>query len=157
MHRRFRDRDKMNSEDFQLDVDAQPRPILWRLIYGAGVFLLILILLLNMTGLSNWLLIGRLSTARLTGETEAEIIERVGEPDFRSEVEHFVPGEGFGMVPQKLDEGDEFYYLNFVIGARLYVFHFVSPETYERHTGQIALGDDWIVLEYYSGSQYVIY
>lgn len=147
----------MNSEEFQHDIDPQPRSILWRLFYGVGVFLLILIMLLNMTGLSNWILIGRLSTARLIGQTEADIIERVGEPDFRSEIQHFIPGEGFGMVPQKLDEGDEFYFLNFVIGTRLYVFHFVSPATYLKHTGEVALGDEWIVLEFFSGSRDVFY
>lgn len=135
----------------------EPRSVIWRVFYTIGVFLFILILFFNMTGLSHWLLIGRLSLSNLTGETEAEIVERLGEPDYRSAVQVFIPGEGFGMVPQRLDDGDEFYYLNYVIGPRMYVFHFVSPDTFSEHTGQLVIGDEWVVLEYYSGNRYVIY
>jgi hypothetical protein len=136
---------------------VQPRSRIWRVLYAFVVILLIIIFLVNLTGLSHWLRIGRLSFRNLSGETEVSIIDRFGEPDFRSSVQPFVPGEGIGMVPQRLDEGDEFYFLNFVIGPRLVVFHFVSPETYTKHTQQLVLGDEWVVLEYYSGSRYVIY
>ncbi len=150
------------SEYMQEENDSQleegfTRSPLWKILYAIGVILLILILLSNLTGLSHWFLIGRLSLQNLTGATEVEIIQRLGEPDFRSEVQPFISGEGFGMVPQRLDEGDDFYFLNYVIGPRMYVFHFVSPETYLKHTGQIVLGEDWVVLEYYSGDRYVIY
>jgi len=137
--------------------EREPRSRLWRFLYAIGVLIFILILFLNTSGLSHWLVIGRLSLRNLTGETEAEIMERLGEPDYRSAVQTFIPGEGFGMVPQRLDEGDEFYTFNYVIGFRMYVFHFVSPETFSGHTGELVLGDEWVVLEYYVGNRYVVY
>jgi hypothetical protein len=144
--------------DEHILLDEKPqRSKFWRILYGLGILIFILILLANLTGLSHWFVIGRLSVTNLAGRTQQEIIDRLGEPDFRSRVQAFKPGEGIGMVPQRLDEGDEFFYLNFIVGPRLYVFHFVSPQTYERHTGQVVLGDEWVVLEYYGGGRYVIY
>jgi hypothetical protein len=137
--------------------EEAPRSRIWRFLYGLILLIFILILLVNLTGLSHWFVMGRLSMTNMVGRTEEEILNRLGEPDFRSQVQTFKPGEGIGMVPQRLSEGDEFFYLNFIVGPRLYVFHFVSPQTYERHTGQIVLGDEWVVLEYYGGGRYVIY
>jgi hypothetical protein len=146
----------VEDEEYQFE-EREPRSRLWRILYAIGVLFFIFILFINTSGLSHWLVIGRLSVSNLTGETEADIIERLGVSDYRSGVQLFTPGEGFGMVPQRLDEGDEFYYLNYVIGPRMYVFHFVAPETYEKHTGRVVLGEEWVVLEYYSGNRYVVY
>ncbi|TFH33636.1 MAG: hypothetical protein E4G99_11130 [Anaerolineales bacterium] len=147
----------MNFEDVNYENEPQPRSLFWRILYGVGVVLLILILVLNLSGLSGWILNRRIAARNVVGQTEAEIINFLGEPDFRSDIQSFIPGEGFGLVPQKLDPGDAFYYLNYVVGPRIFVFHFVSPETYQKHTGQVVLGDEWVVLEHYIGSKHVIF
>lgn len=149
------DFDPIDAQEIQ--DERTKRSPLWRILYIAVTVLIILVMVLNISGLSQWILIGRLSVVNLTGKTEAEILSIMGDPDFRSPLQVFIPGEGFGMVPQMLNKGDEFYFLNFIVGPRLYVFHLVSPETYEKQTGQIVLGDEWVVLEYYSGDRYVIY
>jgi hypothetical protein len=63
------------NEEESLDEPVEPRSRIWRVLYAAGVLLFILILFMNVTGLSHWILIGRLSLRNLTGDTEAEIVE----------------------------------------------------------------------------------
>ncbi len=149
--------------DFEFDYEdplgesSKPPSPVWRILYLGFILFIIVVLFINATGLSHWLVIGRLRMQDLTGETEDEVIGRLGEPDYRSTVQPFRPGEGIGPVPQRLDRGDEFYSLNFIIGPRLYVFHFVAPETFTKHTGRLVLGDEWVVLEYYNTGRYVLY
>ena len=139
------------------DQHIQPRSLGWKFVYGLVAFLLLLSLLTNLLGLSNWVQVSQVPVEDLTGLTESQILEKFGPPDYRSPIQPFLPDDGFGMIPRKLEEGEMFFYLNFTIDSRPYVFHFVSPQTYANHTGSRIEGSEWIVLEYYRGASFVIY
>jgi hypothetical protein len=144
---------------FEEDDSAEPAPRRpgWRVLYAVGVAFFILILLAQLTGISQWILSARISGQNLVGRTEAEIIERMGKPDHRSLQHAFNPEEWPGFVPRVLTAGDPSFSLSYEIGPRIYVFHFVPPQVYARRTGNIVLGADWIVLEYHNRSKDVIY
>jgi hypothetical protein len=138
--------------------EPQPqRSKLWRVVYTLVLIFIILLLILTQTGLAQLLVLGRVNAQSIIGRTEAEVINRLGEPDFRSVIQTFMPGEGFGPLPQNLEAGDQYYFLNYTIGPRVYIFHLVSPETYAARTGRLVVGEQWVVMDVASHSRFVVF
>jgi hypothetical protein len=148
--------DWSESEEY-VEEEHPHRSALWRILYVILLVIALLALILTQTGLAQLIFLGGVNEGTLVGRTEAEIINRLGIPDYQSAIQYYEPGEGFGPLPQSLESGDPYYFLNYTIGPRVYVFHLVSPETFTKHTGQLVLGDEWVVLEVASRSRFVVF
>ena len=76
----------------------------------------------------------RPTTRRLQGLTEAQVIERLGEPDSRFAAR--IGDPFFGPRPAGLQPGEGFKSLNYRIGGDLYHVELVQPAVYERIVGK---------------------
>jgi hypothetical protein len=139
------------------DTGEQPTSLARRILLAVVAFIVISSLMLNLLGLTNWIFTKPPLGEGVVGLTEVQIVDRYGEPDYRSPIQTFAPGEGFGMLPKRLQEGEEYYYLNYTVFMQRFVFHLVSPQTFMARIGRIVEGQEWVVLEYYRGSTFVIY
>lgn len=91
------------------------------------------------------------------GLNEDEIIEKYGQPDARSEIQVVSTDRRIGLNPRRLTPGERYYSLSYEEGPLTLVFHFVSPETYQKYNGQRVNSTQWVVLERFIGTRNVVY
>jgi hypothetical protein len=91
------------------------------------------------------------------GLNEDEIIDRYGQPDARSEIQAVSADRPIGLAPRRLTPGERYYSLSYEEGPLTLVFHFVSPETYQKYNGQRVFGEQWVVMERFIGTRNVVY
>jgi hypothetical protein len=139
------------------DKEIKPRTISCAVVIAVVAVVLFTLFVLNVGGLADVIKGWWLTTQSFVGLTETEIVSKVGEPSYRSTVLEFSPGEGYGPFPQKLDKGEEFVYINIIVGTRMFIFNFVSPETFNVYTGESVSGSEWVVLEHYSFNKNIVW
>jgi hypothetical protein len=91
------------------------------------------------------------------GLTESEITERYGQPDGRSEIQTVTGEQPAGLAPRRLTKGESYYSLIYEEGPLTLVFHFVSPQIYQKYNAQRLDSEQWVVLERFIGTRSVVY
>lgn len=140
------------------DISTEPSSKLASL--GRRVVLAVLALTVILSMLSNLLALpetlNRPSRSDL-GLTEAQIVERYGQPDSRSEVQTVGSSARVGLAPQRLQAGGQFFSLSYREGPLTLIFHFVAPQTYQQYNAYRPEAEEWVVLERFIGTSNVIY
>ncbi len=91
------------------------------------------------------------------GLTEAQIIDRYGKPDGRSEIRIVDAANRVGLSPRRLEQGERYFSLRYDEGPLTLVFHLVPPETYRKYNAYQIDDEQWVVLERFIGTSNVVY
>jgi len=115
----------------------------------SGTLITAILFLVSMTGCQ------RPNTASFRGLTEAEVIERLGEPERRFSAR--IGDRFFGPSPAGLRQGEPFTSLIYRIGGDIYGVNLVPAEVYRRESGEATDTDDWRILDVNHTPKGVIY
>jgi hypothetical protein len=143
-----------NAHDLPVEPGGRFISILRRIVLG----LLVLIVILGM--LSNLIALPDTASPPIRsdlGLTEAEIIDRYGPPDERSQIQVVGEEGAIGLTPRRLNEGDRYFSITYEEGPLILVFHFVSPGTYQKYNAYRSDSSNWVVLERFIGTSNVLY
>jgi hypothetical protein len=91
------------------------------------------------------------------GLTEEQIIARYGRPDHHSELITVTTEGSIGLAPRRLHEGEQYFSLSYDQGPLTIIFHFVSPQTYQKYNAYRVEGGQWVVFERFIGTSNVVY
>ena len=137
-----------------LDRRSRAAELLRRVILAALATVMIISLLFNLAGISEW----KVPFVRSdVGLPESEIIARYGEPQERSRVQAKDNRNSVGSGPRRLDESERYYSLTYEQGLFVIVFIFVSPDTYRKYNAYQSGGQEWVVFERFIGTKRVNY